>query len=60
MENKAVEFYNGLKGKKVAFIGAGVSHKTLIKMFTEYGAKVTLCDKRSFQSSAIMGMNLKN
>ena len=30
-----------IKGKKVAFIGAGVSHKTLIKEFVEMGAHVT-------------------
>lgn len=34
-----------IKGKKVAFIGAGVSHKTLIKEFVELGAHVTLCDQ---------------
>lgn len=33
-----------IRGKKVAFIGAGVSHKTLIKEFVELGAHVTLCD----------------
>ncbi|MCI2046436.1 MAG: UDP-N-acetylmuramoyl-L-alanine--D-glutamate ligase [Faecalibacterium sp.] len=33
-------------GKKVAFIGAGVSHKALIPAFAEMGAKVTLCDKK--------------
>ena len=59
MENKAVEFYNGLKGKKVAFIGAGVSHKTLIKMFTEYGAKVTLCDKKELSKFGDYGDELK-
>ena len=31
-----------IKGKKVAFIGAGVSHKALIKEFVELGAHVTL------------------
>lgn len=31
-----------IQGKKVAFIGAGVSHKTLIKEFVELGAHVTL------------------
>ena len=35
-----------IKGKKVAFIGAGVSHKTLIKEFVELGAHVTL-DRKS-------------
>lgn len=35
-----------IKGKKVAFIGAGVSHKTLIREFVEMGAHVTLCDQK--------------
>ena len=35
------------KGKKVAFIGAGVSHKTLIEEFVGLGAHVTLCDKKN-------------
>lgn len=35
-----------IKGKKVAFIGAGVSHKTLIREFVELGAQVTLCDQK--------------
>lgn len=35
-----------IKGKEVAFIGAGVSHKTLIREFVELGAHVTLCDRR--------------
>ncbi|MGN0708179.1 MAG: UDP-N-acetylmuramoyl-L-alanine--D-glutamate ligase [Faecalibacterium sp.] len=36
-----------VRGKKVAFIGAGVSHKTLIEEFVELGAQVTLCDRKS-------------
>ena len=35
-----------IRGKKVAFIGAGVSHKTLIKEFVKLGAHVTLCDQK--------------
>ncbi len=46
MNTKASEFFDNLKGKKVAFIGAGVSHKELIKIFSEKGAAVTLCDKK--------------
>ena len=42
-QQKLVEL---IKGKKVAFIGAGVSHKTLIKEFVELGAHVTLCDQK--------------
>ena len=36
-----------VKGKKVAFIGAGVSHKTLIEEFVSLGAHVTLCDRKN-------------
>ncbi|MBQ7859934.1 MAG: UDP-N-acetylmuramoyl-L-alanine--D-glutamate ligase [Faecalibacterium sp.] len=42
-QQKLAEF---VRGKKVAFIGAGVSHKTLIKEFVELGAIVTLCDQK--------------
>ena len=34
-----------IQGKKVAFIGAGVSHKRCIEQFVELGAQVTLCDQ---------------
>ena len=43
MQKEQQELANLIKGKKVAFIGAGVSHKTLIK---ELGAHVTLCDQK--------------
>ncbi len=43
---KAEAFYNSIKGKKVAFIGAGVSHRDLLVQFAERGAQVTLCDKK--------------
>ena len=33
-------------GKKVAFIGAGVSHKQCIEQFVALGAQVTLCDQK--------------
>ena len=35
-----------IRGKKVAFIGAGVSHKQCIRQFVELGAQVTLCDQK--------------
>ncbi len=46
------EFYTWLKGKKVSFIGAGVSHKALIEIFVKKGAVVTLCDKKKFEDMA--------
>jgi len=33
-------------GKKVAFIGAGVSHKPCITMLAALGANITLCDQK--------------
>lgn len=35
-----------VRGKKVAFIGAGVSHRELIPQFASMGAKLTLCDRK--------------
>ena len=35
-----------IQGKKVAFIGAGVSHKQCIEQFVQMGAHVTLCDQK--------------
>ncbi len=35
-----------VQGKKVAFIGAGVSHKQCIEQFVALGAQVTLCDQK--------------
>lgn len=49
MNYKVDKFYKELKGKKVAFIGAGVSHKQLIEIFAQKGAIVTLCDKKELE-----------
>lgn len=43
---KAEQFYQSIRGKKVAFIGAGVSHRELLRQFAQAGAQVTLCDKK--------------
>ncbi|MEF2887194.1 UDP-N-acetylmuramoyl-L-alanine--D-glutamate ligase [Gemmiger sp.] len=40
------QLQNLIRGKKVAFIGAGVSHKRCIEQFVELGAQVTLCDQK--------------
>ena len=40
------DFYSKIKGKKIAFIGIGVSHAELIEICAKKGARVTLCDKR--------------
>ena len=46
MSTKAQAFFSSLAGKKVAFIGAGVSHRELLPIFVHHGAQVTLCDKK--------------
>ena len=46
MQKEQQQLAELVKGKKVAFIGAGVSHKTLIEEFVGLGAQVTLCDKK--------------
>lgn len=46
MELTIREYLEGLKGKKVAVLGIGVSNTPLIHMLLRAGAKVTACDKR--------------
>lgn len=46
MEQQVLQLKEMVQGKKVAFIGAGVSHKALIELFCQLGAIVTLCDKK--------------
>ncbi len=57
--SKATLFFESLKGKKVAFIGAGVSHRKLIEIFTAKGAEVTLCDKKELERFGDYGQDLR-
>ena len=45
--NSAARFFNEIKDKRIAFIGTGVSHLDLIKMFLGKSLNVTVCDKKS-------------
>ncbi|MEG1983721.1 MAG: UDP-N-acetylmuramoyl-L-alanine--D-glutamate ligase [Oscillospiraceae bacterium] len=57
--NKALKaYYDSLNGKKVFFLGAGISHRKLIKSFANKGAAVTLCDKKSFGELGALGDEL--
>ena len=40
-------FFDEMRGKKIAFIGVGVSHTDLIKLFLSKGLDVTVCDRKS-------------
>ena len=42
-------FFENIKGKRIAFIGIGTSNLPLIKLFADKGAKVTACDRQSFE-----------
>ncbi len=44
---KAEQFFKNISDKKIAFIGTGVSHNYLIKMFIRKGLDVTVCDKKT-------------
>ena len=46
MTEKIEAFYSGLAGKKVAFIGTGVTNQSCIELFKRHGAVVTLCDRK--------------
>lgn len=47
---KVQKFFTDIKDKKVAFIGAGVSHYDLIKLFCSKNIKVSVCDKKEKDS----------
>lgn len=46
MDKRIERFFDGMKGKKVAFCGIGRSNLPLIKLFKKYGASVIACDRR--------------
>ena len=60
MEAAVSRFWKEIKGKKVAFIGLGVSHLPLLRQFSDHGARVIACDKRdrAALSQALAGIDL--
>ena len=59
MNTSVNKFFEGVKGKKVAFIGIGTSNLPLIKLFSDKGAKVIACDKKDFESLGENGIKAK-
>jgi len=47
MTDKVRQYYESLNGKRVFLLGAGLSHRQLVEKFARYGAKITLCDRRT-------------
>lgn len=45
--SKIQQFFNDMQQKHIAFIGTGVSHTELIRLFRKKHIPVTVCDKRS-------------
>lgn len=45
--SKIENFFNDLKTKKVAFIGTGISHNDLIRLFLKKGISVTILDRKT-------------
>ncbi|MEG0751808.1 MAG: UDP-N-acetylmuramoyl-L-alanine--D-glutamate ligase [Oscillospiraceae bacterium] len=59
MKQTALEYFKSIKGKKVYFLGAGISHRELIVMFAQYGAQVTLCDKQDERGLGEFALEIK-
>lgn len=47
MNQRALRYFEGLKGKRVAVLGIGVSHRPLIRLLCRWGAEVTACDRKA-------------
>ena len=60
MQTKVNRFFEEMRGRKVTFIGAGVSHRSLIKLFCSKGIDVTLADKRDETALGEVYEELKN
>jgi UDP-N-acetylmuramoylalanine--D-glutamate ligase len=41
------DYFNYIKGKRIALIGLGVSHRPLVDFFIRHGASVTILDKNN-------------
>ena len=46
MNKKAKEYFDNLKGNKVAFVGMGVANVPCAGFLARLGAEVYACDKR--------------
>lgn len=56
MDKRVENFLKSMKGKKIAFCGIGRSNLPLVSLFSGYGARITVCDRKekdSFSSDII-------
>lgn len=49
MNTSVNSFFEGVRGKRVAFIGIGTSNLPLIRQFAQKGAVVIACDRKSLE-----------
>ncbi len=60
MKKNITDFFNDIKGKKIAFCGLGVSNLPLVKLFTEKDMDILACDKVDENNVSNEILNLKN
>ncbi len=53
--DKIRAYFDSLKGKEIAVVGLGVSHRPLIALFVKEGLKVTAYDKKSMEELGDFG-----
>ncbi len=54
------EYVEGLKGKRIAVIGIGVSNEPLLELLLRHGCDVTACDMRSREEMGEEGARLES
>lgn len=59
MNTSVNDFFESVKGKRVAFIGIGTSNLPLIKQFSDKGASVIACDRKCFEDLGENGVKAK-
>ena len=60
MKKNITDFFNDIKGEKIAFCGLGVSNLPLVKLFAEKGMDILACDKVDENNACNEILNLKN
>ena len=53
--DKIRAFFDSLKGKEIAVVGLGVSHRPLIRLLREEGLSVTAYDRKSMEELGDFG-----
>ena len=54
------EYFNSLKGKKIAVLGLGVSNRPLVKLLLDYGCTVIGCDRTTRDKLDAEVLDLEN